>query len=81
VLTLSHWSSDRLARFPPFCMCLILDSPAPVTPNILYLVSIRRHHQRAIRRWAHGEDDPVGNESFEGDGHRDGGSVAIGLAV
>jgi hypothetical protein len=43
ILCLSHWSMDRLARFPPFCMCLIFERPAPVTPNIFESVSTRRH--------------------------------------
>lgn len=42
MLTLSHWSSDLLGRFPPFCMFLIFDNPAPVTPNIFPAVSTCR---------------------------------------
>lgn len=35
VLCLSHWSTECLARLPPFCMCLILERAAPVKPNML----------------------------------------------
>lgn len=34
VLCLSHASTECLARFPPFCMCLIFERVAPVNPNI-----------------------------------------------
>ena len=33
-LTLSHWSTECLARLPPFCMCLTLVRAAPVKVNI-----------------------------------------------
>lgn len=60
-------------------MFLILDKPAPVTPNICCVVSTGAcgcrsvgDEERISRKASYGKDDSIRNQGFEGDGHRGG---------
>jgi hypothetical protein len=70
ILCLSHWSIECLALFPPFCMCLIFERPAPVTPNICAVASVCV--LLGAIEWAHSKYDGIRKESLERDAH-DGG--------